>query len=63
MCGEALEDLTTELVRQARAEGLSWQRIGELFGTSRQAVHQRFARRVDDDDDYDDGGSLVPARV
>ena len=60
-CGSALEDLTRELVHQARAEGLSWQAIGDVFGTSRQNVQQRFGRGSDDDDGGDEGG--VPALV
>ncbi len=31
-----------EAVATARATGLSWQRIGELLGTSAQAVQQRY---------------------
>jgi len=60
-CESALEDLMRELVRQARAEGMSWQAIGDIFGTSRQAVQQRFGRYSDDDDGGDEGG--VPAVV
>lgn len=37
-----------ELVRQARSEGMSWQAIGDVFGTSRQAVQQRFGRHLHD---------------
>ena len=31
-----------EAVTAARAEGISWQRIGELLGTSAQAAQQRY---------------------
>src|SRR5438046_2880583 len=60
-CESALEDLTRELVRQARSEGVSWQAIGDVFGTSRQNVQQRFGRHIDDDEGGDEGG--VPALV
>ena len=60
-CEIALEELTRELVRQARNEGLSWQAIGDVFGTSRQAVQQRFGRFVGDEDGGDEGD--VPALV
>jgi hypothetical protein len=32
-----------EAVAQARTGGLSWQRIGEMMGTSAQAAQQRYA--------------------
>lgn len=32
-------------VRRARAAGLSWSRIGEVLGTTRQAAFQRFGGR------------------
>lgn len=31
-----------EAVTAARAKGVSWQRIGELLGTSAQGAHQRY---------------------
>lgn len=31
-----------EAVTEARADGVSWQRIGELLGTSAQAAQQRY---------------------
>lgn len=31
-------------VAGARAEGMTWQQIGELFGISRQAAHERFSQ-------------------
>jgi Protein of unknown function (DUF3887) len=34
-------------VDRARAAGHSWQRIGDVLGTSRQAAFQRFGRPVD----------------
>jgi predicted transcriptional regulator len=36
---EAVEELQ---VRRAREHGLSWQRIAELLGVSKQAVHQKY---------------------
>lgn len=35
-----------EAVIAARAEGLSWQRIGELLGTSAQAAQQRYGNMI-----------------
>jgi len=37
------QDMTGCLVAAARAVGLSWEKIGESIGVSRQAAHQRFA--------------------
>ena len=36
------EHQVVEAVTTARAEGISWQRIGELLGTSAQAAQQRY---------------------
>lgn len=33
-------------VRQARAEGVTWQAIGDLLGVTRSAAHQRFSKLV-----------------
>jgi DNA-directed RNA polymerase specialized sigma24 family protein len=38
---EAVEELQ---VRRARDLGWSWQRIAELLGVSKQAVHQKYGR-------------------
>jgi hypothetical protein len=35
-----------EAVAAARSKGFSWQRIGELLGTSAQAVQQRYGHVV-----------------
>jgi hypothetical protein len=50
--GRELTDLSDALigrfVAQARDAGLSWTEIGQVFGTSKQAVHQRYgAARID----------------
>jgi hypothetical protein len=51
--GEALrkvhdaEAALREAVEAARAAGHTWQEIGDLLGTSRQAAFQRFGRPVD----------------
>lgn len=42
LAGRAL----TLAVRQARAEGMTWQRIGDLLGVTRSAAHQRFSKLV-----------------
>jgi DNA-directed RNA polymerase specialized sigma24 family protein len=39
---EAVEELQ---VRRARELGWSWQQIAERLGVSKQAVHQRYAKR------------------
>ena len=36
------EQQIVEAVTAARAKGISWQRIGELLGTSAQAAQQRY---------------------
>jgi Clp amino terminal domain, pathogenicity island component len=38
-----LEELERLLVRNARAEGVSWGALGELLGVSKQAIHKRHA--------------------
>ncbi|MBW0101932.1 hypothetical protein [Pseudonocardia sp. KRD291] len=39
---EAAEDLEFTAVEEARQTGTTWTRIGELYGTSKQGVQQRF---------------------
>jgi len=39
---EVIEDVTRQLVLEARAAGHTWQEIGGLLRTSRQAAQQRF---------------------
>jgi DNA-directed RNA polymerase specialized sigma24 family protein len=39
------ERLETIHVRNARAQGWSWQAIADALGVSRQAVHQKYNRR------------------
>ncbi|MEZ5265245.1 MAG: hypothetical protein R2755_26495 [Acidimicrobiales bacterium] len=42
----ALELLATDLVEQARTvDGVTWEQVGEQFGTSMQSAHARFRRR------------------
>lgn len=36
-----------EAVTAARSKGLSWQRVGELLGTSAQAAQQRYGHLVE----------------
>jgi len=38
-----VDDLQTELVNNARAEGASWAAIGGALGVTTQAAHQRFS--------------------
>ena len=39
-----LEELERTQVRRARAEGWSWQEIGEALEVSRQAVHKKYRK-------------------
>ena len=41
------EQQLLDAVAQARSKGLSWQKIGELIGTSAQAAQQRYRAFVD----------------
>lgn len=41
-----VEQLELLHVRRARGEGWSWQEIAAVLGVSRQAVHQKHARRI-----------------
>jgi hypothetical protein len=43
----AVDDALRAAVRRARAAGRTWQTIGDLLGTSRQAAFQRFGRPID----------------
>ena len=40
-----LEELEALQVDSARAQGWSWQRIADVLGVSKQAVHQKHGRR------------------
>ena len=41
------EQQLLDAVAQARSKGLSWQKIGELIGTSAQAAQQRYGAFVE----------------
>lgn len=41
------EDAVRDAVTQVRAAGATWQEIGDVLGTSRQAAFQRFGRPID----------------
>ena len=41
-----LADLEALHVRNARESGVSWRRLGELLGVSKQALHKRYAAQV-----------------
>lgn len=43
----AVDDALRAAVRRARDTGRTWQEIGDLLGTSRQAAFQRFGRPLD----------------
>ena len=40
----ALDALTRQAVELARAQGATWQQVGEVFGMSKQAAQQRWGR-------------------
>jgi DNA-directed RNA polymerase specialized sigma24 family protein len=44
--GRLLEQLEALQVRNARAQGWSWQEIAAMLGVSRQAVHKKYAERI-----------------
>jgi hypothetical protein len=46
---QVAEELESELVEEARSAGLRWADIGQLYGTSKQGVQQRFRRRIPKD--------------
>lgn len=41
------ERLEFEYVEAALREGSSWQHIADILGVSRQAVHKKYAKRID----------------
>lgn len=41
------DSLELRQVEAALAAGMSWQAIAEALGVSRQAVHKKYAKRVD----------------
>jgi hypothetical protein len=43
----AVDEALRAAVQRARAAGRTWQEIGDLLGTSRQAAFQRFGRPID----------------
>jgi hypothetical protein len=49
--GQTMAELAQQtlqvLVDEARAEGHTWQEIGDVLNTSRQAAYQRFGRSED----------------
>jgi hypothetical protein len=45
---DQVSEFLVEWVELARSRKLSWAQIGKAFGVSRQAVWERFARRVED---------------
>lgn len=42
-----VESLEFQQVEAALRAGLSWTRIGNLLGVSRQAVHKKYNKRID----------------
>lgn len=46
---ELVHETLQALVDEARAVGHTWQEIGDVLGTSRQAAYQRFGRSDSED--------------
>ncbi|MEN3281636.1 MAG: ATP-dependent Clp protease ATP-binding subunit ClpC [Solirubrobacteraceae bacterium] len=46
---EATDELIERFVAEARAAGLSWTEIGQLFGTSKQAAQKRYGATTAED--------------
>jgi hypothetical protein len=42
----AYDAALTEAIAQARADGATWQELGEELGTTAQAAHARFAKKI-----------------
>jgi hypothetical protein len=42
-----LDTMMAQAVRGLRESGYTWQQIGDAAGTTRQAAHERFARRIE----------------
>lgn len=42
----AVEAAICGLIAVLRDDGVPWRRVGEALGVSRQAVHQRYARKT-----------------
>ena len=45
-----IEDTMRSLVAQARADGSTWQDVGDVLGTTRQAAYQRFGSTMTEED-------------
>lgn len=43
---DGVEDYLVEWVGRARERGISWARIGEVLGMTRQSAWERFSRRI-----------------
>lgn len=43
-----LRQVLDDAVRGMRQSGATWQEIGDAAGTSRQAAHERWAKRIDE---------------
>ena len=45
---DTYDELLIQLIEKARNNGVSWQRIGESLGVTRQAATQRYRDLIDD---------------
>jgi hypothetical protein len=43
-----LDTMMAQAVRGLRQSGMTWQQIGDATGTTRQAAHERWAKRIDE---------------
>ncbi|WP_174843246.1 hypothetical protein [Cryobacterium glaciale] len=57
---EHAEDELKRAVRAAHAAGDSWEAIGLVLGTSRQAAHRKYAARDTEAFDSSEAGSTLP---
>lgn len=42
----AVDQARRAVVARARAEGYTWQEMGDTLGTTRQAAHERFSEKI-----------------
>ena len=59
----AADDALRAAVEKARAAGRTWQEVGDLLGTTRQAAFQRFGRPIDPRTGKPMAHSLQPGAV
>lgn len=48
---ESIDRQEVDLIRDARSQGLSWAKIGDVLGITAQSAHERFSRRLEPEAD------------